>query len=172
MDGGIISFDSQLLFSLGMQLLNTAILFAGLSYLLFKPVREFMEKRTQKIKSQIDEVKAEEKRVLEMKNEYESKLENVEEEANQILKEARRKALEKEQEIVEQAKEEANVIKDRALTDIEREKAKMQDEIKKEMIDIASLVASKLVASSIDDKKHNELIDEVIDQMGDVTWNN
>lgn len=172
MDGGIISFDQQFLFGLGLQLLNTLILFSGLTYLLFKPVRGFMEKRSERIKLQMEQAKSEEQRVIEMKNEYESKLGHIKEESDEILRDARKKAQEKESQIIEEARKEANSIKNRALTDIEREKAKIKDEMKKEMVEVASLMAGKFVASSIDDQKHNELIDEVISQMGDVSWHN
>jgi F-type H+-transporting ATPase subunit b len=172
LDGGIISFDQQFLFGLGMQLLNTLILFAGLSFLLFKPVREFMEKRSERIRLQIEQAKSEEQRVLEMKKEYENKLTNIKEESDAILREARKKAQEQESQIIEEARKEADSIKNRVLTDIEREKVKVKDEMKKEMVEIASLMAGKLIASSIDEQKHSELIDEVISQMGDVSWHN
>ena len=88
------------------------------------------------------------------------------------MKEAREKALKQESSIIEQARQESETIRNRALADIEREKAKVTDEMKREIIEVASLMAGKFVASSIDSEKHNDLINEVIEQMGDVSWHN
>lgn len=172
MGGSLLSFDKQFLFSLGFQLINTLILFFILAKLLFNPLRSFMQKRTERIQNQLEQAKAEEERALKLKNEYESKLKEIKQEADAILKEAREKALQKENSIIEQARQESETIRNRALTDIEREKAKVKDEMKKEMIEVASLMAGKFVASSIDSEKHHDLIDEVIAQMGDVSWDN
>lgn len=172
MGGSLLSFDTQFLFSLGMQLINTLILFFVLAKLLFKPLRNFMQNRTEKIQSQLEQAKMEEEKALKLKSEYESKLQEIQKEADYILKKAREKALQKESSIIEQAREESEAIRSRARIDIEREKAKVQDEMKKEIVEVASLMAGKFVASSIDHEKHNELIDQVIAQMGDVSWNN
>lgn len=42
--------------------------------------------------------------------------------------------------------------------------------MKAEMIEVASLMASKFVAASMDENKQNELVDEMIKEMGDVQW--
>ena len=44
------------------------------------------------------------------------------------------------------------------------------DDIKKEMISIASLMAGKVVSASIDTTVQNQLIDETLKEMGDKTW--
>jgi len=170
--GSLLSFDKQFLFSLGVQLINTLILFFVLTKLLFKPVSNFMQKRAERIQSQLEQAKAEEENALKLKAEYESKLQDIKKEADAILKEAREKALKQESSIIEQARQESETIRNRALADIEREKAKVTDEMKKEIIEVASLMAGKFIASSIDSEKHNDLINEIIEQMGDVSWHN
>lgn len=172
MGGSLLSFDKQFLFNLGIQLINTLILFLVLGKLLFKPLSNFMNERTKKIKEQIDYAKSEEEKALKFKNEYEMKLQEIQEEADAILKQTREKALKKENSIIEEARKESEIIRNRALTDIEREKEKVQDEMKKEMIEIASLLAEKFIASSIDEKKQKALVDEAISKMGDVSWHN
>ena len=131
-----------------------------------------MQKRAERIQSQLEQAKAEEENALKLKAEYESKLQDIKKEADAILKEAREKALKQESSIIEQARQESETIRNRALADIEREKAKVTDEMKKEIIEVASLMAGKFIASSIDSEKHNDLINEIIEQMGDVSWHN
>ncbi|HOA82115.1 MAG TPA: ATP synthase F0 subunit B, partial [Defluviitaleaceae bacterium] len=121
MGGSLLSFDKQFLFSLIIQLINTLILFFVLGKLLFKPLTNFMEKRSERIKEQIDFAKSEEEKALKLKEEYEAKLQKIQEEADAILKEAREKALRKEDSIIEEARKESEIIRNRALADIERE---------------------------------------------------
>ena len=78
--------------------------------------------------------------------------------------------LKKEAEIVAGAQEEAARITQRANKEIELEKSKMKDEVKKEMISVASMMAGKFVAESMDDKKQAQLVDEALKEIGDDTW--
>ncbi|NLK21821.1 MAG: F0F1 ATP synthase subunit B [Epulopiscium sp.] len=168
--GSFLEFGKQFLFSAGGQLINTLILFFILSKLLFKPLSDFMEKRTERIKEQVENAKAEEEKALKLKVEYETKLKEIQQEADNILKEARQKALQKETGILEEARKESEIIRNRALIEIEREKAKVKDEVRKQIIEVSSLMAGKFVASSIDDIKHRDLVEEAISKMGDVSW--
>ena len=61
-------------------------------------------------------------------------------------------------------------ILDRARVEAELEKQKMADEVKKEMISVASLMAGKVVSASIDASVQDQLIDETLKEMGEKTW--
>ena len=50
------------------------------------------------------------------------------------------------------------------------EKKKVKDEVKTEMIAIASMMAGKLIAEAVDAKKQEALIKETLREMGDQTW--
>ncbi len=105
-----------------------------------------------------------------MKAEYEAKLKEVSKEADGILEEARRKAKIREAEIVEEARAEAARIIERAGREIELEKKKALDDMKQEIISIASVMAGKVVAASIDTTVQDALIDETLKEMGESTW--
>ena len=75
-----------------------------------------------------------------------------------------------EQKIVDEAKEEAARIIARANTEAELEKQRVADEVKQQIIAVASVMASKLVAKSIDDKENDALIEETLNEMGEKTW--
>lgn len=42
--------------------------------------------------------------------------------------------------------------------------------MKQEMVQVASAMAGRFVAASIDEKKQAQLIDETLKEMGDETW--
>ena len=166
----LIGFDPQLLFESFFTALNIFILFFGLSYLLFDPVRNVLEKRRQKIAGELAQAADDKKSAAAMKAEYEAKLKDVSKEADAILEEARRKAKVRENEIVEEARAEAARIIERANRQIELDRKKALDEMKQEMVSIASLMAGKVVAASIDTKIQESLIDDTLKEMGESTW--
>ena len=104
------------------------------------------------------------------KAEYEEKIKNVDKEAEEILSEARKKALNNEARIVEEAREEAARIIQRANEEAELEKKRVLDEMKQEMISIASMMAGKVVAASIDTTIQDTLVEETLKEIGDSTW--
>lgn len=166
----LFGLDPQLLFDAAIQLLAIFVLFLALSYLLFNPVRELLKKRQEKIKGEMEDAANAKTEADNLKAEYTEKLNNVDKEAEGILSDSRKKALKKENEIINEAREEAGRITERANKEIELEKSKVRDEMKKEMISVASLMAGKFVAASLDEKKQQDFIDETLKEMGDETW--
>ena len=166
----LIGFDPQLLHDAVLTGINIFILFFALSYLLFNPARDFLEKRRKKIADELEQAALDQKSAAEMKAEYDAKLKAVNKEADAILEEARRKAKRREAEILDEARAEAARIVARAAKEIELERKKALDEMKQEVVSIASLMAGKVVAASIDTKVQDALIDETLKEMGENTW--
>ncbi len=169
-DGRMFGLDAQLLFELCIQGINILILFTFLSYILFNPVRDLLNKRKEKIKSDREEAQRDKEEAQKFKAEYDEKIKTVDKEAEELLSAARKKALKRENEIIDEAKAEAARIIARANNEIELEKKKVKDELKKEMISIATVMAEKMVAVSIDSAKQDALIEETLKEMGEETW--
>lgn len=170
MAGRIFGLDAQLLVDAGILALAVFTLFTLMSYLLFNPARELLRKRKEKIQSEMDFAATEKADAVAFKAEYDSKLKSVEKEADEILSQTRKKALKKEAEIVNEAKAEATRIIDRANKEAELEKSKMKDEVKQEMISVASIMAGKIISASIDVNEQSKLIEDTLTEMGDDTW--
>lgn len=170
MNNRIFDLDAQLLVDAGIMAISIFVLFFFLSNLLFNPARELLKKRQQRVQEQLDNAERDEKKAKEFKAEYDSKLKQVDKEAEGIISDARKKALKQETVIINEAKEEAVKIIDRANKDIELEKSKVQDEMKQEMINVAAVMAGKIVKSSLDEKAQSKLFDETLREMGDETW--
>ncbi len=166
----LIGFDPQLLSELFFTAINIFILFFGLSYLLFNPVRNILEKRREKIAGELKDAADDKKTAAALKAEYEAKLKDVSKEADAILEEARRKGKARETEIIEEAKAEAARIIARGNHEVELERKKALDDMKQEIVTIASLMAGKVVAASIDTTVQDSLIEETLKEMGESTW--
>lgn len=166
----LIGFDPQLLADAFWMGLNIFILFFALSYLLFNPVRNVLEKRRQKIAGELAEAATDKDTAQKLKAEYEARLKEIGKEAEAILDDARKKAKAQEADIVGEAKAEAVRIRERAERDIELEKKKALDDMKQEMVAIASLMAGKVVSANIDTTIHAALVEETLKEMGESTW--
>lgn len=168
----LFDLDWQLIADSCLMIIAIFFLFLLMSYFLFNPARKLLNSRKEKIRSELETAKQDMDEAGRLKEEYETKLKEIDREAESILSEARRKALNNENQIIAQAKEEAARILERARVEAELEKQKMSDEVKQEIISVASIMAGKVVAASIDTTVQNQLIDETLKEMGDKTWLN
>ncbi len=166
----LFDLDWQLLADSCLMIIAIFVLFLILSYFLFNPARKMLNSRREKIQNELQTAKEAMENAQNLKKEYEAKLKDVDKEG--ILSEARRKALGSENQIVAQAKEEAARILERARVEAQLEKQKLSDDVKKEIISVASIMAGKVVSASMDTVVQNQLIDETIKEMGDKTWLN
>ena len=142
------------------------------SYLLLDPVRKILNDRKERVmKDQRDAARNKEEAVR-MKDEYDGKLKDIDKVAEQILSDSRKKALQRENQIIADAKNEASRIIESARQEAELEKKRVKDEVKQEMISVASLMSEKIVAASMDEAKQNALIEQTLEEMGDDTWLN
>lgn len=168
----IFGLDAQTLFDTSVTLIAMLVLFMLLSYLLFNPARELINKRKELIENDMEEARKDKEQAAIYKEEYDSRLREIQSEADEIMSSTRKKAQKQETEIVNEAKEEAGRIIKRAEKEAELEKNKARDEIKQEIISVATLMAGKMVSVSIDEATQNELIDTTLKEMGDKTWQN
>ena len=144
-DGRLFGLDPQLLFDAAVTAVNVFVLFLLLTFILFNPVRNMLKKRQDKITSDRENAENDKKEASALKAEYEAKLKDAHKEAEQILSDARKTAMHNETKIIDEAKAEAARI-------------------------VAAVMASKLVARSIDEKDSNALIEETLNEMGEKTW--
>lgn len=168
----IFDLDPQLLHDALILAINIFILFLAGSYFLFNPVRDMLKKRQDMIEADIENAKKDKEEAALLKSEYDDKLKNVDKEADKILADARKKAMLREEQIVDDAKAEAGRIIERANVEAELEKKKAADDMKKEMIAVATIMAGKVVSASIDTTIQESLVDETLNEMGEKTWQN
>ena len=166
----LFDLDLQLIADSVLMIIAVFSLFLIASHFLFNPVRDMMQKRQERIKNELDTAAADMESARALKEQYEAKLKDIDKEAEAILAEARKKALANESKIVADAKEEAARIIERAGVEAELEKKKAADEVKREMVVLASMMAGKVVSAAIDTTVQDSLIEETLKEIGDSTW--
>ena len=166
----LFDLDWQLVADASLMIIAIFVLFLLMSYFLFNPARKLLNGRKEKIRNELETAKQDMEEAGRLKEEYQAKLKEIDKEAEEILSEARRKALSNENQIIAEAKEEAARILERARVEAELEKQKVSDEVKREIVAVAALMAGKVVAASVDTTVQDRLIDETLKEMGDKTW--
>lgn len=166
----LFNLDFQLLHDTVLLAIAVFFLFLVMSKMLFNPVRKMLEERRAKIAGDIDAAENDKKDAAALKADYEAKLRDIDKEAEQILSEARQKAQKNAARIEGEAKEEAARIILRANEEAELSKKRAMDEVKQEMITVASMMAAKVVAANIDAAVQDTLVEETLKEMGDSTW--
>lgn len=170
--GRVFGLDWQLIFDILLQGFAVFLLFIFLSYILIDPVRKVLEERREKIKNDVESAASDRAEAAKLKAEYDARIKKADDEAGEILSAARKKAVKNEENIIADANAEAARIISRANQEAELEKSKVKDEVKQEIISVATVMAGKFVAGSMDDSKQAMLIDETLKEMGDDTWLN
>ncbi|HHV99160.1 MAG TPA: F0F1 ATP synthase subunit B [Clostridiaceae bacterium] len=145
---------------------NLIILYVVLRLLLFKPVTAMMEKRTNTIKSNLEEAEKAKADAAQLKQDYELQLKNAASEAERIISEARAKAEAEYEAIIKAAKEKADKIIEKSRMEIEHERQQMVKEIKNQVASLAIAAASKVLEANMDTERNREIVDRFIDKEG------
>ena len=172
MEERLFTLDAQFLFDAVVLSLSMLVLLTALSFLLFNPVRNLLEKRKQRIAADQETAQREKQEAISFKEEYDKKLKEVDKEAEEILSATRKKAKKNEMKMLAEAKEEAARIISRANAEVELEKKQAMDDMKQEMITIASMMAEKVVSDSMDTNVQEKLFEDTLKEIGENTWQN
>ena len=87
--------------------------------------------------------------------------------ADHIVKEAVARGQAREEEILRQARQEADAIRAKASADIAMEKKQAVNDAKNEISVIAVAIAGKVVGRELNAADHSRLVDEFIDELGE-----
>lgn len=166
----LFNLDFQLLHDSILSIIAIFVLFLAFSVLLFNPVRKMLNSRKERIHNDIEDARTAKAEAEALKVQYEDKLKNIDKEAEEILSDARKRALANENQIVAEAKEEASRILAHARNEAELEKQKAADDVKREMIVLASMIAGKVVSANVDTTVQNQLVEDTLKEMGKSTW--
>lgn len=147
--------------------INLLILYLFLRKILFKPIKNMIDSRQKEVDDMYSDAEKSKSDAATLKTEYEEKLEKANEESEEILKNAVRRAQLREEEIIKNAGEEAKRALERAREEAELEKKRALNEIKDEVSEMALDIAAAVIEREVSDTEHTALIDDFIRDMGD-----
>ncbi len=148
-------------------LLNFLLLFFIAKKYLFKPVKDMIDSRQKEIDTLYNEAEAAKAGALELENQYRTQLAAAKETSDTLVKEAMARGKNREEEIVRQANQEADAIREKAAQDIAREKKKALNDAKDEISIIALEIAGKVIGETMDTPRQQELVDKFLAELGE-----
>lgn len=169
-EGRVFGLDQQTLIQIGMQLLNAIILAVVLTYLLYKPVKNFLRQRAEKIQTDISSAENQMTQANELIKQYEQKIADIQIERTQILAQAEVVAQENSKRIIEDAKKEAEVIKEQQLQRAYDDSRRIQEEMRAQVIDFSALIAEKFIQKEMDEEQRDSYVNRITAAMEDRAW--
>ena len=152
--------------------ITVIVLFLVLKKFFFEKVKNFMETRSNSIQDAFDSAEAVNRRADEKMQNYTKRIANVEAEGREIIRDAKIKADAQAREIIEDANKQATEIMNKAEKNIERERQKAMEEMRKEVAALAMLAAERIVEREIQNIGQDEIVDEVINKARSTGWQN
>ena len=146
---------------------NLLILFLFLKKLLFKPLKNMIDSRQKEVDDMYSNAENAVKDAEAMRTDYEAKLAAANEESEEILKRAVRRAQLREEEILKEADQKADRVMKRAEEQIELERRRAVNDVKNEVSAMAVGIAAAVIERDVDEKEHAKMIDEFISGMGE-----
>ena len=154
----MLRIDFNLIFTV----INILVLFGGLWFVLFKPVRKILDERQAEADREYDEAKQKQAEADAAKKTYDESIAGIDDERKEILSETRKKADAEYQRIVETASEQAKDITDRAAVEAENQKKKILKSAEEEIADMVVTAAGKVAGTASGADFDRSLYDEFL----------
>ncbi len=155
------------LWNIVISLCNLVILFLILKHFLFRPVERMLKAR----QDSIDETYRKAQKASEdadlSKAQWQEKMANAQQEAQQIEAQATEEARRQSTRIVKEAQEKADTLIREANTRTVLEYKKAEADMKKEIADVSTAISEKILEREIKPEDHQRLIDSVSAGIGE-----
>lgn len=148
-----------------LQLVNLAIVFVILWFLILKPLTKKMAERQKTIDEGLDNSKKIEQMLKKSEDDYKDQMNTAKTEANQILEKAKLDAELTAESIKKTMKNDIDQLAITAKKNIEDEKQKMVANFKNEAGDIVVLALKKIVSKNFDSTKDKKEIDDALEMI-------
>lgn len=148
-------------------LCNLLILFLVIKKFLFAPVNRIFEARRADIDKTYAEAEEARNEAESARTSYEEKLSAVREEGGAILRDAKARAERLSEDIVTEARAEADTLRARAEADILQEKKKARAELHDEISSLSVELAGKILKKEINEDAQRDLIDGFLADLGE-----
>jgi len=146
-------------------LLNLLILFLLIRKFLYKPVKKVFAQRKAEVEKIYKEASDAKEAANADKEYYLARKEAADEEAEEVIRRATDLAKKTGDEIVKDAKAEAEAVKAKAERDIEQEKVKALNDAKSEIASISVDIAEKIVQRELNSDDQRQYVDRLVREL-------
>ena len=144
------------------QLAAFLVLIAGVIYFAYKPVKKIIKTRQDYIEDNIKQSELAKSRANDNIIKSEEKLTQSHKQANEIIEQAKLDAEAERTRILEETSLQVSKMKQDAQEDIEQSKEDAKEEIRKEMVALALDASSEILSRNVNTKDNEKLADDFI----------
>ncbi len=152
------------------QFINFFIVLYVLNRFLFTPVGQVLRKRQLDIDLLYKKIEEDREAAENFKKAHDEKLRKIQIEIDEIKRNEIKAAQRQRDEILEEARREAQVIIDKGIAKVEIETKKELDKLQDYLSDLAIQIASKILKEEIDINRHKTMIGDFIQKVGEIEW--
>jgi F-type H+-transporting ATPase subunit b len=145
-----------------LHMLNFAILLIGFRFLLYKPIKKFIDEREKTFSEREEKNKTFADQLELEKAKYQELITQAESEVARIAEETAVKSKENAADILKNAREEAKAILKKAQDEADQEKAKILPELREKSTELALLIAEKILNRAVEERDMDLMIDDCI----------
>ncbi len=142
------------------RVLNFSILVGIMYYITKKPLANFLANRKESIRRTLQELELKKAEAEKKYEEYQKKLEALDEETKDIIQEYIESGEKEKQKIIEAARKQAQYIKEQAQFAIRQEVKMAKADLQREIAEMTVKTAEEILRKNIKKKDHDRLIDE------------
>ncbi len=143
-------------------IINFIILLALLRKFLYKPVLKMLDERAQKTREGMELAEASKKEYEQAKEEVQRQIDKGRQEAQAIIAQAMQVGERLKEESRQEAAKQAQTILERTRAELEAERDKIMDDLRREFVDISLAAAEKVIKLTLDREKNRKLIEETL----------
>ena len=144
--------------------ISFVILFALLGIFLYKPVLRMLDERSKRIKESMERAEATKEEYARAQVEVQKQISLAREEGQSLINQATQTGERLKEEAKQGAREEAQAIIDRTRAELEEERDKAIDDLRREFVDISILAAEKVIKETLDKERHRRLIEGALEE--------
>ncbi len=150
--------------SIAAHIINVVVLFFFLRWLLYKPVKKFIDARSATFDERRENLARQEEELSKKTSDYEALIASSKKEADGIIKTSRDNANKRAEKIVEEAKQSAKDLMASTRNEIAAEREIAQARMREEVADLAVGIASRVLEREVKSKDNERIIESFFER--------
>jgi len=145
-------------------IVNFVILFALLGLFLYKPVMKMLDERSKRIKESMERAEATKEEYARAEEAVKRLISKAREDGQALVSQASQIGERLKEEAREGARKEAQAIVARTRPELEEERDRIIDDLRRGFVDISISAAEKVIKETLDKERHRKLIEEALEE--------
>ncbi|MCK5130374.1 MAG: F0F1 ATP synthase subunit B [Clostridiales bacterium] len=140
-------------------ILNVVVLFFFLRWLLYKPVKKFIDARSAAFDERVENLAKQETDIAQQKKKYDDFIADSQKEANKVIQQSRENAKKRAETIIDEAKQSAKDLISHTRDEIAEERDAAQARMREEVADIAVGIATRVLEREVTKEDNDHIIE-------------